>query len=201
MANIPVCIDGCLTVNDEGSLIVATGVWPYDCDDTEGETAYCGSDGTLRTAPPTDFSQRSGFENQTGLTINVPDEPTVMFTLDTAELAATGGIPASAFQNPSNCRPALVFESIEFDVDIDVPAGGGYMTFIAGDRMVRISNTGNATATNQGIQTTKNVMSVLAPGATHTPNYDLSVAGFGAGTPVLNRRQYVYRIAIIAVGS
>lgn len=48
-----VCVGGCLHVTGDGELRVNVGgtVWPYDCQESEGQPLYCGSDGILRTRP------------------------------------------------------------------------------------------------------------------------------------------------------
>lgn len=212
MANIPICIDCGLTVNDEGSLIVNTGnaTNPYattTCNDADLSPIICGDDGILRGLPNTKFRFNvsatnnfiSGTHHNTPVPMNITGAETVVFTLDTTNLVADG-LSSAAFKNPSDCRPALVIEEVEYDVDIDVPVGAQVRTFINSDRMWQHTNTGNSTETDEGVQTTKVFFSLLAPGATFAPSHTMAVGAGGSGTPVLRRKQYTYRIAILAIG-
>lgn len=113
MANIPICIDCGLTVNDAGSLIVNTGgaTWAYDCTKDHATGLFCDpDDGVLKV---NDGGQGGGThwiadsDRQTILpnTININAIPNIDIEGDEQDI----GTPLTrTITNPSNCRPMKI---------------------------------------------------------------------------------------------
>lgn len=103
MVNIPVCIECGLTTDSEGRLIVNTGssVWPYACDEGNGASLYCGTDGILRAEPEkfTQFQQVFVTHIAASSEMNAAGLGTPMDTAN--DSALTGSLTVT---NPSDCR-------------------------------------------------------------------------------------------------